>query len=226
MAEKMIFISSEESFFEEAIIEYKYYSGFALSQKRKCIHSLHESIKRLYPGKSILEISTKSDKDEGVRSSAFNLLFYQEELGESRHIENVFQAAKVFENGGPYIDLLDVAPKDAKRDPRLVESGQLVCFDLNGKKWPLIPKTMFYDWIYITSLKQNMTLAKQLLKYDIFTDIEYNHKRSLNCQARAAAIFVSLYRKNMLDELTESPERFKSIYTEIDDTDQEQISFL
>ena len=222
----MIFISSEDNYFEETIVEYKYYSGFAVSQKQKSIRSLHEAIKQRFPGKAVLEISTKSETEEGIRLSAFNLPFYHEELQEFRHIENVFQSSKVFERGGPYKDLLNVSPKDAKRDPRLVESGRLVYFELYGRQWPLEPKTMFYDWIYITALKQNMEMAKHLLKYNIFTDIEFNHKRSLNCQARTAAIFVSLSRKNILEEITESPETFRSIYVQEPQVEQEQMSFL
>lgn len=220
----MIFISSEDNYFEETIVEYKYYSGFAVSQKQKSIRSLHGAIKQRFPGKAVLEISTKSETEEGIRLSAFNLPFYHEELQEFRHIENVFQSSKVFERGGPYKDLLNVSPKDAKRDPRLVESGRLVYFELYGRQWPVEPKTMFYDWIYITALKQNMEMAKHLLKYDIFTDIEFNHKRSLNCQARTAAIFVSLSRKNILEEITESPETFRSIY--VQEPQVEQMSFL
>ena len=221
MAEKMVFLASEDNYFEEEIIEYIYYSGFAVSQKQKSIRSLHESIHKLYPDKSILEISTKSDVELGIKLSAFNLPFYHEEIGEGRNIENVFQSSKVFEDGGPYLDLLNVSPKEAKRNSKLYESGQLINFELYGKTWPLNPKTMFYDWIYINALKQNMSLAKELLKYDIFTDIEFNFKKSLNCQARSAAIFVSLCRNNKLEEMTQSPDIFKSIYKE-----EEQISFL
>lgn len=223
MAEKMIFLSSDKDYYEEEIVEYTYYSGFAVSQKQKSIRSLHDSIKKKYPDKSVLEISTKSESAEGIKCSAFNLPFYHVELGEKRHIENVFQSSKKFEYGGPYHDLLNVSPKDAKGDERLANSGQLICFELYGKEWPLFPKTMFYDWIYITALKQNMHLAEQLLQYDIFTDIEFNHKRSLNCQARAAAIFVSLCKRGMLEEKTCSPEAFRSIY---DVEDEEQLSLF
>ena len=39
-----------------------------------------------------------------------------------------------------------------------------------------------------------------IINYDFFTDIEFNHEKSLNCQARSAAIFVSLYQKGLLEE--------------------------
>ena len=212
MAEKKVFIASNEGYYSEKIITYTYYPGFAVSQKQKCIRSLHEAIRAEFPDREILEVSTKSTDETGVKLSAFNLKFYHEELQDYRWIENVFQSSKVFENGGPYRDLLDVSPKDAKRDERLKTSGRIIAFNLYGVDWPTEPKSMIYDWIYITALKKQTALAEAIMKYDIFTDIEFNHKRSINCQARAAAIFVSLVRKNELEEKTASPEQFATIY--------------
>lgn len=37
-----------------------------------------------------------------------------------------------------------------------------------------------------------------LLEYDGFTDIEFNPQKSLNCQAKAAALYVSLCRNGLL----------------------------
>ena len=212
MADKMVFFTSGKNCFEERIIKYKFFPGFAISQKQKSISSLHDEIRNAFHDKRVLEISTKSPDDIGVRLSAFNLRFcYEEDLMSC--VENAFQSSKVFEHGGPYRDLLDVSPKQAKRDERLFSSGNLIGFEMNGKMWPLEPKTFFYDWIYVTGLKENIDLAKQLLEYDVFTDIEFNHKKSLNCQARSAAIFVSLYRQGILEEKTSSPESFKTIYS-------------
>ena len=120
MAEKLIFLTSERKAFEERAITYEYFPGFAVSQKQKCIASLHKEIKRKYPDKKVLEISTKSMDPVGVKLSAFNLKFWHEELQEYRNIENVFQSSKVFEGGGPYRDLLDVHTRTAKRDERLI----------------------------------------------------------------------------------------------------------
>ena len=49
----------------------------------------------------------------GVKLSAFNLKL------NGYTLENIFQSSKVFSNGGPYRDLMNVAPKEAKRDGRL-----------------------------------------------------------------------------------------------------------
>lgn len=219
MAEKKIFKVSDP--FADELITYTYYPGFAVSQKRKSIASLHEEIKKKYEGSRVLEVSSKSPDELGIKLSAFNLMFYHEELGENRNLENVFQSSKCFEEGGPYRDLLNVHPKDAKRDERLQTSGKLLCFDLYGQKWPLEPKTLFYDYIYIKALSGHIDLLEEALSYDIFTDIEFNHKKSINCQARSLAIAVSLARKGKLEETISDINKFISIYPV-----EEQMSML
>jgi type I restriction enzyme M protein len=226
MAEKKVFFSNSKFYFEEKIIEYKYYSGFAVSQKQKSIASLHQAILESYPDKNVLEISTKSPNPLGVQLSAFNLLFHHRELSEERNLENIFQYSKVFENGGPYRDLLQVHPRDAKRDQRLRESGNLISFNLYGEDWPLEPKTAFYDWIYISALKDNMALTEELLEYDVFTDIEFNHKKSINCQARAAAIFVALCKNGELEKKTKDKDSFITIYSPAKHKNEEQLSLF
>ena len=72
------------------------------------------------------------------------------------------------------------------------------CFE--GQSYPLTPTTAFYDWLYINALLENPDFAQALLEFDAFTDIEFNLNKSLNCQARAAALFVSLSRQNLLDQ--------------------------
>ncbi|NMA48975.1 MAG: type II toxin-antitoxin system VapC family toxin [Tissierellia bacterium] len=214
MAKRICFISEPHNHpvFREIKVEFKYYSGFAVSQKQKSIIELHQSINRLYPNLKVLEISTKSLDPLGVALSAFNLRFYDDLRNKEYPLENIFQSSKVFEFGGPYRDLLNVQPKDAKRDERLKSSGNLVCFNYNDKIWQLEPKTMFYDWLYITALERSHGLAKKILEYDAFTDIEFNHEKSINCQARAAAIYVSLSKNNKLTEVLNNQEEFRKLY--------------
>ncbi|EPX84752.1 hypothetical protein Salmuc_01325 [Salipiger mucosus DSM 16094] len=42
--------------------------------------------------------------------------------------------------------------------------------------------------------------------YDGYTDIAFNPKTGLNCQARAAAMYVSLVKRGLLNEALSSPE--------------------
>ena len=112
----------------------------------------------------------------------------------------IFQSSKVFENGEPYLDLLMVSPKQAKTDPR-IHSSRLVKFNFENKDYPLIPRTIFYDYIYMNALLENKDIIENLVKYDAFTDIEFNPNKSINCQAISACKFVSLYRLGIIDRI-------------------------
>ena len=109
---------------------------------------------------------------------------------------------KVFENGGPYPDLLAMPPKEAKRDARLRNSGSLIAFRYQNEDFPLIPQTVFYDFIYIAAIKEACAIDEILAisGYNYFTDIEFNPAKSINTQARAAAML-----KLMVDEYGDLP---------------------
>lgn len=176
-----------------SLIEYKYYSGFALSQKQKCIQSLHEAANKVGITQ-ILEVSSKSTEIVGVSLSAFNLCMNV--LGGKYTVEQLFQSSKVFEKGGPFTDLLNVTSKEAKTDERLKSSGNIIAFKLLDNKFPIEPKTYFYDWLYATALLQNKEILKKALDFQAFTDIEFNEKKSLNCQAYSLALFCSICKNH------------------------------
>ena len=213
MAERKYFVAAPgfAVAFLEVSCEFEYFSGFSLAQKQRSIASFHGAIAEREPGKRILEISSKSAEPLGRELSAF-CLTYRTEDGREFPVENVFQSSKVFAQGGPFRDLLEGSAKDAKRDERLRSSGELRCFEWEGRRWTLIPRSLFYDWIYLNALAQHEQLAKQLLEYDVFTDIEWNHNKSINTQARSAAIFVSLSRRGTLEESLKDPEFLKKAY--------------
>ena len=194
MAKRKTFVVSLNDIFEEKEIDFVFYSGFSITQKQKSIESLHNAIKELYYDAEILEISSKSPIELGRKLSAFNLKL------DGIALENIFQSSKVFEYGGPYEDLLSKTPIEAKKDPRIKDSGRIIGFKYQGINYPSIPKTLFYDWIYCQALYSDKELMSLIINYDFFTDIEFNHEKSLNCQARSAAIFVSLYQKGLLEE--------------------------
>lgn len=188
MAKRPIFLIDGSIYYGE----FKWNGGFALSQSRKNIEALHNSFLEI-PGnknKRLLEISSKSPEELGVKLSAFNLLIYVPSLSKKVPVECVFQAGKVFKNGGPYLDLLEKSPRDAKRDERLRSSGKLIAFEFEGKSFPLEPKTYFYDFVYFKALDENPELRDELLKYDGFTDIVFNPEKSVNCQAKSCAEYV------------------------------------
>ncbi len=183
MAERPAFFIRQGKVVSE-VYSFEWFSGFAVSQKQKSIASLHNAIIKADKSAKPLEISTKSKETIGIKLSAFNLKLNNYTL------ENVFQSAKVFERGGPYLDLLDVLPKEAKRDERLRNSGSLRAFRYQNEDFPLIPKTVFYDFIYITAIKKSFLTDEinTISNYNYFTDIEFNPAKSLNTQARTVAM--------------------------------------
>ena len=194
-------------------VEFNWHPGMSKTQKQKSIAALHEAAiaQNINP---ILEISSKSESELGVKLSAFNLMITTKKQKKSFSVESAFQSSKVFENAGPYIDLLEGTSRQAKKDIRLKESGNLVKFQFFSKEFPLRPRTLFYDWLYINALQQNKNLSDQVIVYRGFTDIEFNPKKSINCQAYSAALYVSLIKNGVIREALESPESFIDVLIE------------
>jgi len=208
MANRPIFLSvAKPNLVEEKMIEFKFFNGFSITQKAKSIQSLHNAAKVLGYEK-ILEVSTKSGSKIGWALSAFNLMV--DFNGDKQiSVECAFQGSKVFEGNLQYKDLYHVESIQAKKDGRLRNSGEIVGFSFEGELWENEPKTAFYDWIYINALYNNYPdLIEELMKYEVFSDIEFNPKRSINCQARTCAILVSLVKEELIDEALQSKERF------------------
>jgi len=197
----------------EKMLEFQWHPGLAKSQKQKSIRELHAAA-ALFGHYPILEISSKSENNMGIELSAFNLKITTRLKGFVFTVETAFQGSKVFEKGGPYKDLLGLDSLSAKKDIRLKESGNLVGFDFFGNKFPIYPRTYFYDWIYINALRQNNSVANKILHFEGFSDIEFNPARSINCQAYSAALYLSLIRMNLLDQALSSPEVFLEITRE------------
>ena len=202
---------SQDNAFVEKNIEFSWYMGMNWQMRQKSSISLHENITKAYPSSKILEVSTKSeDYALGKALSAFNL------KKKGIPVENIFQSSKVFNDGGPYLDLLKVDPISAKKDPRIStvkNMRKLISFEYAGKKYPTEPKSFFYDYVYISALSDNKELSEKVLNYTVFTDIEFNQKipystkkGPFNCQARSCAIYVWLKQNNLLEEYLSNPD--------------------
>ena len=213
MARRPIFVPSleKDSFFEEITVEFDWHSGFSTSQKQKSIKSLHEAANNKNIS-NILEVSTKSDNILGSKLSAFNLSLQMED-GTQLFLESAFQGSKVFEEGGPFVDLYNLDPFEVKKDERISKDNKIIGFRYEGVDWDSEPKTAFYDWLYINALNDSIasnqkSTLKDIIDYGGFTDIEFNPEKSINCQARSCAVFVSLYKKGLLKRALESKEKF------------------
>ena len=207
MASRPVFVAKGDPahLVSELSFDFPWNPGFAPVQKKKNVVALHEAAAKrgLTP---LLEVSTKSEQKIGQHLSAFNLKI-KTELGEIS-VESAYQGSKVFENGGPYHDIYKVDSWTAKKDQRLKESGAIIEFNYFGQRWPIIPKTAFYDWLYLSALKPHQEYLKRLFIFEGFTDIEFNPERSINCQARTCALLVSLLKINALSDALRSQSDF------------------
>ena len=190
MAVRPIFISTGdiEKPFSKEDVEFTWVKGMSYSQKCKRRDSLASEISKLYDIKRWLEISTKSDKEIGVKLSAKNLVLTTSTGSDT--VENIYQKSKYF------------------------YKGEIVGFKYNSCVFENDPTGMFYDYIYIYAILQNKELVREFVQYDIFSDIEFNPKKSINTQARAAAIFKTLYDNHNLGIIKDQYD-FKRYYKSI-----------
>ena len=208
MARRLVFVpDSDRPYVSELSLDFEQHSGSSLQHKQRSIASLHASYVAKFPSSRVLEVSSKSERDIGVRLSAFNLMIEHPGCG-SYSVECAFQASKVFRHGGPFVDLFDASSRAAKTDRRLRESGELVAFRYCEHEFPLEPKTYFYDWLYASALCRDDKLVERVMMFDAFTDIEHNPERSINCQARSVAKVVGLARAGLLEDAMQSPRAF------------------
>lgn len=203
MAIRPIFIASDGKI-ETLMTEFKWHGGLDMASRRKSIASLHENGRKTRNIK-ILEISTRSEQPLGVSLSAFNLAH------KGISVECLYQSAKVFENGAQYLHLLKGNSYQAKKEPLLRNSGRIIAFRPFGdktKEWGIEPPDAFYNWLYMQTLYKNPQYIPELIQYDAFTDIEFNHQKGVSSQAKAAALFCAWYREGSLQTLLSDKNAF------------------
>ncbi|MGN0827277.1 MAG: DUF6977 family protein [Kiritimatiellia bacterium] len=209
MAIRPVFVPLSGAIGVETIeIEFKWTPGLAVSQTQKNIRALHEAFLARYPGRRLLEASTKAPERLGKQLSPF-LLGTMNRKGVFCCVESVFQACKVFQDGaGPFPELFSEDPRTVRHTVKAHEPSPLKEFRYGAHAWPLEPTRLFYDYLYCSALKKNPDLARQISSYDCFTDISCNPKKSLNCQAYAIALYRSLEINGKLEEALKGKDAF------------------
>lgn len=213
MAKRFVYVPTEgQPGVKEVEIEFEWFPGFAVSQKQKSIAALHSAADEagFHP---ILEISSKSEDELGVKASAFNLSFFTKSSNRRVSVEAAFQGSKVFAFSGPFPDMYDMTARQAKKEIRVRQNGTLTGFNFFGKDFPIRPRTFFYDWLYINTLHKDEELSTDMCRFSGFSDIEFNPDKSVNCQAFSAALYVSLVRCDALEQVLESELSFKELLT-------------
>ena len=163
------------------------------------------STETLKPGMKVLEISTRSKNPFGTSLSPFNLQITLKS-GKKMKVECAYQGSKVFEDGLQFEELYWGSPRDAALDRR-IKGKRPVAFKFFGKEYPTDPKDCFFDFLYIVGLYQRKDkVFEKLNEWDGFSDIFYSPSKDPNCQARAAAKYVSLIQQGLLSKKTPSKE--------------------
>ena len=207
------YVSKTAPYYKAERVSFYSYPGTTAIQKQRNTEELHERFKARHKNARLLEISRYSEELLGVLLDDKSLSL---SMGKKKAvIESAFYAGKVFRGGGPYTDLLSFPPRVVKKDPRLHESGKLMWFALNGWAFPSEPQCFFYDWLYINAVWEKEDLAEKICEYNAFTDAEFNPEEPACCQARSAAIFVSLCACGKIKKALLSPKKFMEEVYEI-----------
>ena len=181
--------------------------GFAFAQKQKNVAALHEAIRNANAEKHPLEVSSKSSIPLGVNLSAFNLGTWAG--GKFYTVESVYQASKVFAGGvGPFPELYGENPAEVRNKIRDIGNVRLIAYKTGEVVWNLNPTRAFYDWVYCRALHKNQVLVANLNEFNCFTDIAFNPVRSLNCQAYAVSLYLSLAANGVLEEALSNRDAF------------------
>lgn len=212
MAERPVFMAKKSyPFYQTVEISFKYFAGFAMVQKRKNIAEIHAGFEKLYPDVPVLEASSKAATELGKSLSPFYLM--AEDDGHQYPVECVFQASKVFQAGGPFLQLLNMEAIKAKTTSLTKTKGALLYYQYQNEKYPLDPKGWLFDWIYMKALQNHPQLQEKAMEYSAFTDIAFNPKTGSTCQAKCLAVFKGLSQKGILDEaLASIPAFLKTVY--------------
>ena len=189
-------------------VEIPWHSGFSDTQKKRNISELHDAAARV-GFNNVLEVSTKSESILGRRLSAFSLQIQTSDG--LKNLEATYQASKVFLISGQHSELSDLEPRLAKRGARELGRGEIVSFRFEGLEYPTEPKNAFYDWLYLRAVAPHVDWLRDHLIFDAYSDIEFNPKKSINCQGRAVALFHSLILRNTLVDYSNEFNSFRRL---------------
>lgn len=161
--------------------------------------ALSEAIIEKNPNLDILETSVVSAEDKGKWLSSFFLKLRLPD-GKLAPIESVFHGCKKYKEGGPYTDIMEMKPSEAKKDPRIKNSGDFLGFEFCNHKFPKTPRTAFYDWLVCCALFQshNRGLLNEARKHSAFSDVMFFPEHSLNSPAASLARIVTLLNMELI----------------------------
>lgn len=198
MAVRKVYRSmAEYPYVKEISVTFPWSNG----SKHQNIQAILDAFHDVYPDVPALEVSLASPQPEGIGVAAMELPLHLAFLEQDAPVGVLYEASKVFENGGPYPDLLQCPRQKLLKDPRLQKSGRCVAFRLGEAEYPAEPYPYaFFNWLYGCALRQDAEKARSILRYDAFSDLDLgSSKKDRNSPARAAAVYAGLAAAGKLE---------------------------
>lgn len=189
----------------KGIVDFKWEPGTSITQKRRSCVNLHNTLSEKLGLTKVLDISSASTINLGVRLSAFNLML------NGKSVECWYQGSKIYDKAGHMKHLYNASSMEAKKSMKNPNLGRLIGFRLIDIDYPMEPRTVFYDYIYLRGLMQFEDKDK-ILDYEAFTDIQAIIDIDA-CQARSVCIYKLLHQQNKLS-LVENFDVFKEWHKE------------
>lgn len=165
----------------KGLISFKWEPGMSTSQSRKSCVRFHEALD-FHLDLHALDISSASTEELGVELSAFNLVL------RGYRLESLYQGSKVYSKSGESQHLYNADSLTAKKYAKSNDVGKLVSFRLFDTEYPLEPKTVFYDYIYLLAICENYSEDLDLSAYNCFTDVQATIDVDA-CQARSVCLY-------------------------------------
>lgn len=203
----------------EKLVEFPWYSGFTLPQKRRGVTSLHDKARDTLGLDKILEVSTRSFDAVGRKLSPFYQRRKVPGYGGPRGValESLFAGVKVFARGGPYTELLDLPPTKALLNRKNTQKaqGKLRYLQLGEERFGRISG---YDYLYISTAAPTLSEEEwaELATFQGFSEITLPFANSWTCQAGSAALMAELKHRDLLDEALQSYEAFVQTVNKLD----------
>lgn len=185
--------------------------GEQVHSMKKTLDTMLHAIRAKESGGEILEVSPYGNA-VGKACTPWHLKM-KADNGEEYPVAALYEAAKIFEDGGPYEDLRSKRPDEIFGDQRLRDAGSLMGFHFENEAFTTSPRHKFFDYLYIRALRDREDLHEALLKAEILTDVTYQMSRMYLSPARSVSYFISLYREGLLDKVLSSSEEFDHLYT-------------
>ena len=195
-------------------LDFEWHAGTAIQQRRRSSKALRNAMYSAGVRARTLEVSSASDKELGIKLSAFNLKILNEETGAMNTLECLYHGTKRYQSGDRPVHLFGTDSLVAKKYEAPSSWGYKDGFEYKGVhyKGAGVGASLYYNWLYIYALATyNKELATEILSggYVVFTDVQAKFLPQAVCQAQSCSQFVAFASKYTIEEISTKLKAFE-----------------